>query len=71
MFFFVGLAVVFGAVFGGFILAGGKLAPIIKSAPHEGFIIVGSAIGAQLIGNSLSIFILFHVESLNFFWIVN
>ena len=56
MFFFVGLAVVFGCVFGGFIMAGGKMAPIIKSAPIEGFIIVGSAIGAQLIGNSLLIF---------------
>ena len=56
MFFFVGLAVVFGCVFGGFIMAGGKMAPIIKSAPIEGFIIVGSAIGAQLIGNSMSIF---------------
>ncbi len=56
MFFFVGLAVVFGCVFGGFIMAGGKMAPIIKAAPIEGFIIVGSAIGAQLIGNSMSIF---------------
>lgn len=56
MFFFVGLVVVFGCVFGGFIMAGGKMAPIIKAAPIEGFIIVGSAIGAQLIGNSMSIF---------------
>ena len=56
MFFFVGLAVVFGCVFGGFIMAGGKMAPIIKAAPVEGFIIVGSAIGAQLIGNSIGIF---------------
>ncbi len=56
MFFFVGLAVVFGCVFGGFIMAGGKMAPIIKAAPIEGFIIVGSAIGAQLIGNSMGIF---------------
>ncbi len=56
MLFFVGLAVVFGCVFGGFIMAGGKMAPIIKAAPVEGFIIVGSAIGAQLIGNSMGIF---------------
>ena len=56
MFFFVGLAVVFGCVFGGYIMAGGKMAPIIKAAPIEGFIIVGSAIGAQLIGNSIGIF---------------
>jgi chemotaxis protein MotA len=37
-------------------MAGGKMAPIIKAAPIEGFIIVGSAIGAQLIGNSIGIF---------------
>ena len=56
MFFFVGMAVVFGAVFGGFVIAGGNLAPIIHAAPHEGFIIVGSAIGAALVGNSALIF---------------
>lgn len=56
MFFFVGLGVVFGCVFGGYIMAGGKMAPIIKAAPIEAFIIVGSAIGAQLIGNSIGIF---------------
>jgi len=47
---------VFGCVFGGYIMAGGKMAPIIKAAPIEGFIIVGSGIGAQLIANSMLIF---------------
>ena len=47
MFFFIGLAVVFGAVFGGYILAGGKMAPIIKAAPFAFIIIGGSAIGAS------------------------
>jgi chemotaxis protein MotA len=56
MFFFVGLGVVFGCVFGGYIMAGGKMAPIIKAAPIEGFIIVGSGIGAQLIANRMLIF---------------
>lgn len=56
MFFFVGLVVVFGAVFGGYILAGGKMAPIIKAAPFEFIIIAGAAVGASLIGNSLPIF---------------
>jgi len=56
MFFFVGLGVVFGCVFGGYIMAGGKMAPIIKAAPIEGFIIGGSGIGAQLIANSMLIF---------------
>ena len=56
MFFFVGLAVVFGAVFGGYIIAGGKMAPIIKAAPFEIIIILGAAIGASLMGNSFPIF---------------
>ena len=56
MFFFIGLAVVFGAVFGGYILAGGKMAPIIKAAPFEFIIIGGSAIGASLIANSFPVF---------------
>jgi len=56
MFFFFGLVVVFGAVFGGYIAAGGKMAPIIKAAPFEIVIILGAAIGASLMGNSFPIF---------------
>lgn len=56
MFFFVGLAVVFGAVLGGYVLAGGKMAPIIKAAPFEFIIIAGAAVGASLVGNSFDIF---------------
>ena len=56
MFFFVGLAVVFGAVFGGYIIAGGKMAPIIKAAPFEFIIIAGSAVGASLVANSFPVF---------------
>jgi chemotaxis protein MotA len=56
MFFFVGLAVVFGAVFGGYIIHGGKMGPIIKAAPFEFIIIGGAAIGASLVSNSLSVF---------------
>jgi len=56
MFFFVGLAVVFGAVFGGYIIAGGKMAPIIKAAPFEFIIIGGAAIGASLVNNSFPVF---------------
>ena len=55
MFFFVGLGVVFGCVFGGYIMAGGKMAPIIKAAPVETFIIGGAAVAAMLIGNSMDI----------------
>ena len=56
MFFFVGLAVVFGAVLGGYVMAGGKMAPIIKAAPVETLIILGAAVGASLVGNGIPIF---------------
>ena len=48
----IGLVVLFVCVFGGFIMAGGSMAPIIKAAPIETFIIGGAAIAAMLIGNS-------------------
>jgi chemotaxis protein MotA len=51
----VGLVIVFGCVFGGFIMAGGSMAPIIKAAPVETFIIGGAAIGAMVTGNSMTI----------------
>lgn len=56
MFFFIGLAVVFGAVLGGYVAAGGKMGPIIKAAPFEFIIIAGAAIGASLVGNSFPVF---------------
>jgi chemotaxis protein MotA len=49
------LVIVFGCVFGGFIMAGGSMAPIIKAAPVETFIIGGAAIGAMVTGNSMTI----------------
>jgi chemotaxis protein MotA len=52
MFVIVGYVVVLVAVFGGYALAGGKFAVIIKAAPIELFIIGGAALGAFLIGNS-------------------
>jgi chemotaxis protein MotA len=48
----IGIVVLFVCVFGGFIIAGGSMAPIIKAAPVETFIIGGAAIAAMLIGNS-------------------
>jgi len=56
MYFYVGIAVVFLTVFGGYLLAGGQLAPILKAAPAEILIILGAAIGAALIGNSIAVF---------------
>ena len=52
----IGLVVLFFCVFGGFVIAGGSLAPIIKAAPYEGFIIGGAGIGGMIAGNSSSIF---------------
>ncbi len=52
MFVIIGYLVVFAAVFGGYFLAGGSFAVIIKAAPIELFIIGGSALGAFFVGNS-------------------
>ncbi|MBR9762739.1 MAG: flagellar motor stator protein MotA [Rhodobacteraceae bacterium] len=51
---FVGIGVIFVMVFGGYILAGGKLGIIIKSLPFEMMMIGGAAVGAFLISNDMS-----------------
>lgn len=48
----IGILVVFGMVFGGYTLAGGKFGIIIKALPFEFMMIGGSALGAFLIANS-------------------
>jgi len=50
---FVGIAVVFITVFGGFLIAGGNMSVIIKSAPIEMLIIGGAALGAYIIANPM------------------
>lgn len=47
----VGILVVFGMVFGGYKLAGGKFGIIIKALPFEMMMILGAALGAFLISN--------------------
>lgn len=47
----VGIIVVFATVFGGYLLAGGKMAIILKALPFEMLMILGAAIGAFAIGN--------------------
>ncbi|MBL4628338.1 MAG: flagellar motor stator protein MotA [Roseicyclus sp.] len=47
----VGIVVVFGMVFGGYKLAGGKFGIIIKALPFEMMMILGAALGAFLIAN--------------------
>lgn len=53
MFAGIGIVVILIMVFGGYILAGGAMGPIIKALPLEMMIIGGSAVGATIIGNSM------------------
>ncbi|HEX4891399.1 MAG TPA: flagellar motor stator protein MotA [Alphaproteobacteria bacterium] len=48
-----GVVCVFIMVFGGYILAGGNIMPIIHHAPLELMTILGAAVGAFLIGNDM------------------
>jgi chemotaxis protein MotA len=50
----LGIIVTLVMVFGGYILAGGKMSIIMHSLPYEMMIIGGSAIGAFLVGNNFS-----------------
>ncbi|WP_415392321.1 flagellar motor stator protein MotA [Paracoccus sp. SJTW-4] len=49
---FIGIALTFAMVFGGYILAGGKMAVITHALPFEMMIIGGAAIGSYLLSNS-------------------
>ncbi len=50
----VGFLVILGCVFGSFLMSGGKMAVILEALPHELMAIVGAAIGAFIVGNSLA-----------------
>lgn len=52
---FVGIIVLFVMVFGGFLIAGGNMSVIIKSAPIELMIIGGAALGAYIISNPMKV----------------
>ena len=52
MFGIVGIVVTFVMVFGGYILAGGKMGVILSSLPFEMMIIMGAAIGSYLLSHS-------------------
>ena len=53
MFQIIGIVVIFVCVFGGFILAGGKMGVVLEAIPYEGTEIFGAAVGSFLLGNSL------------------
>ena len=48
-----GIVILFGAVFGGFIISGGSLGPVLEALPHEMLTIGGAAVAALLIGSSM------------------
>ncbi|MDF3607265.1 flagellar motor stator protein MotA [Paracoccus sp. DMF-8] len=53
MFGIVGIVVTFAMVFGGYILAGGKMSVIMHSLPFELMMIGGAATGAYLLSNDM------------------
>jgi chemotaxis protein MotA len=54
MFQIIGIVVLFGAVFGSYVISGGKLAVILEAAPHELMAICGAGLAAFLISNSVT-----------------
>jgi len=50
----IGFLIILGCVFGSFMMAGGKMEVILHALPHEFMAIGGAAIGAFLVGNSMS-----------------
>ena len=55
MFQIIGIVVLFGMVFGSYLMSGGNMAPIIEAAPHELMTIGGAAIATLLISQDLSV----------------
>ena len=53
MFAGIGIVVLLVMVFGGYMLAGGAMGPILSALPLELMMIGGAALGATLIGNSM------------------
>lgn len=53
MFQIIGIVLLFGMVFGSYILAGGKMEVILHSLPYELMAILGAGVAAFLIGNSV------------------
>lgn len=53
MFAGIGIVVLLVMVFGGFIIAGGKMGPVLAALPLEMMIIGGAAVGATIIGNTM------------------
>lgn len=54
MFAGIGVVVLLLMVFGGFIITGGDIGPVMHAVPHEMLIIGGAAVGALIAGNSMT-----------------
>ena len=54
MFQIVGIVLLFGLVFGSYLMSGGNLEVIVEAAPHELMAILGAGVAAFLISNSMS-----------------
>jgi chemotaxis protein MotA len=54
MFQIIGIVLLFGLVFGSFIMSGGNMGVIIEAAPHELMCIFGAGIASLLLANSLT-----------------
>jgi chemotaxis protein MotA len=55
MFQIIGIVLLFGLVFGSYLMSGGNLGVIIEAAPHEMMAIGGAAVAAFLISNSMTV----------------
>ncbi|WP_394763256.1 flagellar motor stator protein MotA [Phenylobacterium sp.] len=55
MFQIIGIVLLFGLVFGSFIMTGGNMGVVLEAAPHELMCIGGAGLGAMLISNSVPV----------------
>ena len=55
MFQIIGVVLLFGLVFGSFLISGGNLGVIIEAAPHELMAILGAGVASYLISNSMGV----------------
>src|SRR5579875_1048225 len=53
MFQIIGVVLLFGLVFGSFIISGGNMGVILEAAPHELMAIMGAGVASFLISNSI------------------
>jgi len=51
----IGIVLLFGLVFGSFIISGGNMGVILEALPHEMMAIAGAAVAAFLISNSMTV----------------